>query len=78
MSGATSQDGRGHEAAGVRYLGSQARKAGAGLGPGAAQRDSPGRETYLPRTLGGLFPDLVLEHLQESGRANSPQPEMRL
>lgn len=78
MSGATGQDGRGREAAGVRYLGSQARKAGAGLGPGAAQRDSPGRETYLPWTLGGLFPDLVLEHLQEAGRANSPQPEIRL
>ena len=39
------EDGRGCEAAGVRYLQSQAGEAGAGLGPGAAQRGSRRRET---------------------------------
>lgn len=52
------EDGRGCEAAGVRYLRSQAGEAGAGLGPGAAQRLP--QEGHLPGTSGYYFPTLSL------------------
>lgn len=68
MLAANGQDGRGREAAGVRYLPSEDGEAEAGLGLGERRRETPRRrETYLPLTLEGLFPDLVLEHLEAAG-----------